>query len=146
MSSYKDDERWFQICALKGQISAMRKERDASICVPCESSVCDIMSKNYRYQQDIVALDDRVKELEAGNQRFKEALERLIDVYIERKDGKPYSIRVINIGMGLFDKAYDAFEKAREVLGQKDNKHDDQAEELDMYAAAVIWEVIIHEF
>jgi hypothetical protein len=104
------------------------------------------MSKNYRYQQDIVALDDRVKELEAGNQRFKEALERLIDVYIERKDGKPYSIRVINIGMGLFDKAYDAFEKAREVLGQKDNKHDDQAEELDMYAAAVIWEVIIHEF
>jgi hypothetical protein len=57
-----------------------------------------------------------IDTLKADRDRLKKALENLVDVYIETRDGKPYAIREIKIGMGAFDKAYDAFELARKAL------------------------------
>ena len=44
------------------------------------------------------------------------ALNEIINVYVEVKDEKFYSIRTIKIGQSSFNNAFDAFELARKAL------------------------------
>ena len=73
----KDHEwRCNEIERLTRIIEDMKTEWKASICIPCEVSVCDVKNKNYRYQQDIAALQAEanrtMKELcEARGERDK---------------------------------------------------------------------------
>jgi hypothetical protein len=53
-----------QIAALTAHIKELEEEWKASMCIPCEVSVCDVMNKNHRYQKDIKEMQARIKELE----------------------------------------------------------------------------------
>jgi predicted transcriptional regulator YheO len=53
-----------QIAALTAHIKELEEEWKASMCIPCEVSVCDVMNKNHRYQKDIKEMQARNKELE----------------------------------------------------------------------------------
>jgi peptidoglycan hydrolase CwlO-like protein len=53
-----------QIAALTAHIKELEEEWKASMCIPREVSVCDVMNKNHRYQKDIKEMQARIKELE----------------------------------------------------------------------------------
>jgi hypothetical protein len=80
--------------------------------------------------------DDALARVES----LEKALTRLLDVYIETRDGKPYAIRVIKIGMGAFNKAYDAFEFARKTLAKSNTGAADRIRAEEREACAKIAE------
>ena len=69
----KDKDK--RIAALTARIKAMGEEWQASMCIPCEVSVCDVMNKNYRYQKDIKALQAEIAEKDEDYKYLKQLFE-----------------------------------------------------------------------
>lgn len=88
-------------------IEDMKTEWKASICIPCEVSVCDVKNKNYRYQQDIAALQAE------ANRNMKEPCEAKAEIDQHREK--------IAVLIGCRDHWKHSYDSARAEIAKMDS-------------------------